>query len=207
MKLWSNAWIWIGAGFFGSLAIACLVLFAYGAGDRGLHAALAATARFAFLFFWPAYASGALTALGLTAFDVLRRRARELGLAFAAALVVHLGLVAWLSIAIALPAVGVFAIFLPAAVLTFLLALLSIATLQAKLPRLIWSRFRSFAMNYVAFAFLVDFVKIPQPLHIRQGLEYVPFAALVVAGAAARLGAWLKRNPPRLASHIRARSR
>src|SRR5271166_5751498 len=62
--------------------------------ERGVPVALAATARLAFLIFWPGYVASALTSLFGSAFSSLREHARELGLAFAAALILHLGLVA-----------------------------------------------------------------------------------------------------------------
>jgi undecaprenyl pyrophosphate phosphatase UppP len=89
--------IWTGSAFCAALGLAALVLAALGAGESGTDVALQVTARFSFLLFWPAYTAGALTALFGPAFEPLKRRAREFGLAFASAHLVHLALVAWLT--------------------------------------------------------------------------------------------------------------
>jgi hypothetical protein len=46
--------------------------------------------------FWPAYTGSVLTTLFGPAFEPIKRRTREFGLAFASAHLVHLALVAWL---------------------------------------------------------------------------------------------------------------
>ena len=91
----------------------------------------------------------------------VRDRARELGLAFAAALTVHLALVAWLIALGAPPALRVFVIFGFGAFLTLLLTLLSIPGLSAHFSRSTLSWFRSLAMTYIALAFLRDFAQRP----------------------------------------------
>src|ERR1700723_1753124 len=58
------------------------------------------TARWSFLFFWLSYAGGAMAILFGPAFAGLARQARALGLAFATALQVHIGLVVWLGVVI-----------------------------------------------------------------------------------------------------------
>jgi hypothetical protein len=58
--------------------------------------ALRMTARWSFLLFWVAYAGGALATLFGPALAPLSGRGREFGLAFAAAHLVHIGLVIWL---------------------------------------------------------------------------------------------------------------
>ena len=88
-----NRCVWIAMAFFASLGLAIGILASFGDEQRGVSIALQATARLAFLFFWPAYVGGALTFLFGDLFLPIRRHARELGLAFAAALFVHLGLV------------------------------------------------------------------------------------------------------------------
>ena len=85
--------VWIAMAFFAPLGLAIGILASFGDEQRGVSIALQATARLAFLFFWPAYVGGALTFLFGDLFLPIRRHARELGLAFAAALLVHLGLV------------------------------------------------------------------------------------------------------------------
>lgn len=57
-----NPWAWMAVAFGASLALASTVIVVFGA-HRGVYVALAATARLAFLIFWPAYAGGALASL------------------------------------------------------------------------------------------------------------------------------------------------
>jgi hypothetical protein len=60
---------------------------------NALVTALRLTARWSFLLFWMAYTGSAMGALFGPAFEVLARRGREFGLAYAAAHLIHLGLV------------------------------------------------------------------------------------------------------------------
>ncbi len=82
-----HTWIWIAAAFCASLGLAVCIIAVFGI-HRGVNLALPATARLAFLIFWPAYTGAALTSLFGNVFSPLRARARDLGLAFAAALLV-----------------------------------------------------------------------------------------------------------------------
>ena len=86
--------VWMGSAFCAALGLAALALAALGPGVHGTIVALQVTARFSFLLFWLAYAAGAMTTLFGPAFEPLKRRGREFGLAFASAHLVHLGLVA-----------------------------------------------------------------------------------------------------------------
>src|SRR5436305_715941 len=88
--------IWMGAAFGTALGLAAITLSISGIGTTGLGRALRVTARFSFLLFWLAYAGGALKTLFGTAFRPVSWRGRDFGLAFAAAYVVHIGLVIWL---------------------------------------------------------------------------------------------------------------
>jgi hypothetical protein len=92
-----KAAVGIGSAFCAALGLAALVLAALGPGERGTIAALQVTARFSFLLFWLAYTGGAMTALFGPAFEPFKKRAREFGLAFASAHLVHIALVAWLT--------------------------------------------------------------------------------------------------------------
>jgi hypothetical protein len=95
------------------------------------------------------------------AFLPLKEHARDFGLAFAAVMIVHLGLVAWLCTNGAAPPMTTFVIFGIAAAFTYLLALLSNQRVRALLPYKSWPWIRALAMNYVAMAFLYDFTKLP----------------------------------------------
>ncbi len=185
--------LWMGAAFCAALALAACMLAALGVEERGVHAALAATARLAFLLFWPAYSINALTALFGATFQPLKQYAREFGLAFAAALLVHLGLVGLLCLMGAPPDVSTFIFFGIAAAWTYLLALCSIERLhQALGPKYRWL-LSNVGMNYLAYAFIVDFLK--EPLHgdIKHVVRYFPFAVLAVAGPSLRLAAFVRR--------------
>src|SRR5262245_23987158 len=103
--------VWIGSALLASVALAGVVLAVLGTAERGIAVALQATARLAFLLFWPAYTGAALTALFGPTFLPLRRYGRELGLAFAAALLTHLALVSYLIYLGAAPQLMTFIVF------------------------------------------------------------------------------------------------
>jgi hypothetical protein len=179
----------MAAAFCASLAAALAAV----AITREFTAALALSARVAFLFFWPAYAGGALTSLFGGIFLPLKQHARELGLAFAGAILVHLGFVVRLCVVGPAPSTSTFVIFGTAAAFVLLLTLLSISRVRELLPRRFWPPLRFAAMNYIALAFLLDFAKFPLD-DLRQGFAYLPFLALAIVGPALRLAAWVRTN-------------
>jgi hypothetical protein len=134
-----------------------------------------------------------LTSLFGAIFLPLKEHARELGLAFAAAIFVHLGFVVRLCAVGPVPSTETFVIFGTAAAFTFLLALLSISRLRQMLPRASWPAIRFVAMNYIALAFLLDFARFPLG-DLRQSLAYLPFLALAILGPALRLAPWAQNN-------------
>ncbi|MGO8710944.1 MAG: hypothetical protein ACLQUZ_02565 [Rhizomicrobium sp.] len=188
------AWFAIGGAFFVSLGLAVSIVVAFGT-ERGIAMALAATARLAFLVFWVAYAGGPLASLFGDAFSPLKERARDSGLAFAAAMTVHLGLVAWLCAIGPAPTTSTFVIFGVAAAFTYLLALLSNRRVRELLPNQSWPWLRALAMNYIALAFLYDFAKIPT-IDLHNALKYLPFTALAIAAPMVRLAAWARTQWP-----------
>src|SRR6516162_5012097 len=133
MRSWSSPAVWMGLAFCAALILTTNILTVFGAGERGTLLGLQATARFSFLLFWPAYAGSALCALFGQTFLPLKRRGREFGLAFAAAHLPHVGLVAWLSFIGAAPPRGTFVFFGIAVVFTYLLALFSLASARLAL--------------------------------------------------------------------------
>ena len=183
--------LWPVLSFVAALGLALTVLVAVGIDDEGLHAALLATARLAFLLFWFAYAGGALASLFGSTFEPVRRRAREFGLAFAAALLVHLGLVASLYVIGDSPPVRTLLVFGIAALCVYGLALGSIRRLQHALGARAWSLLRFAGMNYVAAAFALDFLRDPFEAGLFHELMYWPFAALALAGPGLRVAAAL----------------
>jgi hypothetical protein len=159
-----------------------------------LGVALRATARWSFVLFWLASTGSALATVFGPAFQSLARRGREFGLAFASAHLVHLGLVAWLLYFATTPfprspliffSVGIFWIYL--------LAILSIRRLSARLNPRIWRVVRILGIEYIALVFLVDFAKNPFHGGAMNLIGYLPFQALAIAGPLLRLVAAVKR--------------
>jgi hypothetical protein len=187
-----NAWVWMAAAFCASFGLATGIVAFFGM-VGGVYIALAATARLAFLLFWPAYVAGALTSLFGNVFSPLREHARDFGLAFAAAVLVHLGLVVCLCVIGHAPSVGTFLIFGVAAGFTYLLALLSVQRVRQALPQKLWLPIRAVAMNYIALTFLIHFHR-PHLTDLSSAVQYSPFAALAIVGPMLRLAAWAKSH-------------
>jgi hypothetical protein len=193
MRSWPPAALWIAFSFGAALALAALTLTALGSSERGTGVALQLTARLSFLLFLPAYAGGAVTSLFGPAFQILKRYGREFGLAFASAHLVHLGLVAWLSYIGAAPPLNSFVFFGVAALLTYLLAAFSIERLRKKLGDFSWWSLSAIGLNYIAFAFAVDFLRYPLNSDIKHLAGYTPFAILSILAPLVRAAAFLQR--------------
>jgi hypothetical protein len=193
----SETWIWMAAAFGASLGVGLASLVV--SRNRDITIALAMSARVAFLFFWPAYVGGALTSLFGSLFMPFKKHTRDFGLAFAAAISVHLSFVAYFCLIGHAPSKKTFIIFGSAAAFTYILALLSIGRVRQALPPSIWPPIRFVAMNFIAFAFLVDFKRLPLN-DLRESLIYLPFTSLAIIGPALRIAAWvqnhLSRNYP-----------
>jgi hypothetical protein len=185
--------VWMGLAFCVALGLAALTLAVLGPGVHGTVAALRVTARFSFLLFWLAYTAGAMTTLFGPAFEPLKRRGREFGLAFASAHLVHLGLVAWVTYIGHAPARGVFLFFGLAALWIYLLALFSIPRLQKALGSKGWWFLRVVGLNYIAYAFATDFLGYPQFGSFKYLVGYLPFVALSVVGPLLCLAAFVQR--------------
>jgi hypothetical protein len=193
MRSRSAEW-WMGAAFVANLCLAGVILAVRGAGVHGTETALAATARVSFLWFWTAYAGGAIANLFGPAFLPLKQHGREFGLAFAAALLVHLGLVGWLCFIGAVPARGVFLVFGTAAAFTFALAFVSFGNLHELLGPKAWQLLRIVGMNFILYAFLKDFLRDPLLGGTRHLVEYLPFTVMAIAAPLLRLAAWRIRR-------------
>jgi hypothetical protein len=192
------AWIWIIGALGGALAFAVAVLAGYGTGPDGLRLGLRVTARWSFLFFWLSYAGGALAILFGPVFAGLARRARALGLAFAAALAVHIGFVVWLGVVTGqIPLQGgVLWFFLVALFFTCLLVLLSFGIGIRSLGAL-WRPLLFLATTYILIAFGRDFVLGALDQRTQQWLyavEYLPFALLSLIAIPLRLAAFLRQR-------------
>jgi len=192
------AWVWMVGALGGALALAGAVLAGYGTGPVGIGQAVRYTARWSFLFFWLSYAGGAMAILFGPAFAGLARRARALGLAFATALQVHIGLVVWLGVVTGqIPLQGaILLFFLVALFCTYLLVLLSFGIGTRNLGRL-WRPLLFLATTFILIAFARDLVPAALGQNVRYwryAVEYVPFALLSLIAIPLRLAAFLRRR-------------
>lgn len=205
----SRAAPWMGAGLLGSVALATVALVWLGTGQRGTLTALQLTARWAYLFFWPAYAGGALASLFGARFQPLARRARVLGLAFAAAMLGHITMIVRLYAIsarepIPLSSAIYFGIGL---VFAYTLALFSIPALAARLSARARPWLFTLGLEYIALAFLRDFLHDPFARGLEHLIGYLPFVALAGLALLLRLivygkrlrGAFARRRAARLA--------
>jgi hypothetical protein len=199
-----TSWMW--AAFLIALALAITVLVIFGIGERGTSIALRATARWSFLLFWFAYAGGAMAWLCRPHFAGLARHGRELGLAFASAQVVHVGLVLWI-IHIAKGPSGAMLFFWVGIFCTYLLALFSVPRLRDALEPRLWRIFRTIALEYIALAFAADFILAPLQADglSKYPLTYLPFALMLVSGAGLRFAAYSSRESRHLRENLPAR--
>ena len=186
-----SAALWMGAAFAINCLVTAIIFATFGAGLHGAQIALMATARVSFLWFWTAYAGGALEPLFGVAFKPLKQYGREFGLAFAAALLVHLCLVAWFCYVGGAPKLGVFIFFGTAALCAYIMALFSLKFLHQMLSQDLWWLLRTVTMNFILFAFFVDFIKIPFDDGIWRIVKYLPFTTLTLAAPMLRLAAWV----------------
>src|ERR1051325_7651682 len=74
----------------GAVGLGCASLTVFGTGTRGIRHSLEITARWSYLWFWVAYAGGALCKAFGERFRFAAKHRREFGLAFATAHSIHL---------------------------------------------------------------------------------------------------------------------
>jgi hypothetical protein len=187
--------IWMGGAFAMALAVAVATLALRGTGRDGTILGLQLTARWSYCFFLLAYTGGPLTTVFGPTFQPIAKRGRDLGLAFAAAHLAHLSLVVWLYHISSRPPVSTFSAvyFGIAALFTYLIALFSVPRLFAMLPPLLWRLLLTIGMEYIALAFLRDFLQNPFHRGLAALLLYLPFLALSCAALLLRMGAYIKR--------------
>jgi hypothetical protein len=199
----------MGFAFGAALILTAAVLTLFGAGKRGTLLGLQMTARFSFLLFWPAYAGSALCALFGQTFLPLKRHGRAFGLAFASAHLAHVGLVAWLSYIGVAPSRGTFVFFGIAVGFTYMLALFSVASLHQALGPAGWWLLRTIGLNYILYAFAVDFLRYRDFGTAKFWVGYLPFDILVIAGPqlwGAAFLLWAERQAVALYRSSRLRS-
>jgi hypothetical protein len=188
---------WMAASFAVALAIVIAFRLGAGAGER-VSGALRATARWSFILFWLATVGRALAALFGERFEALAAHARDLGLSYASAHLVHLGLVVWVYFYAIVhgtqaPSRNTLIFFGIGVFWTYLIALLSVRPLAAKLSARTCRILRTTGVEYIALAFFVDFFKSPFQNGFAHIASYAPFVVLSVAGPLLRLAAVGKR--------------
>lgn len=189
--------IWMAVAFAVALALVVGLRVVAGPGER-VTGALGATGRWSFALFWLATVGRALLSLFGTKFQSLAAHARDLGLSYASAHVVHLGLVVWiyyyaLSHGTQTPSLLTLIFFGIGVFWTYLIALLSIPAFAAKFSVRTCRILRTIGVEYIALAFLVDFCKTPFGEGFAHVANYAPFVVLSVAGPLLRLAAAGKR--------------
>jgi hypothetical protein len=197
---------WMAMSFGVALAIVLAIGLAPVPGDK-LIIALKVTARWSFAFFWLASSGGALATLFGSRFKSLAARARDFGLSFASAHVVHLGLVGCLYYFYIGPPNFILIIFGIAAFWTYLLALLSIRRVSAALSPGLVRILRTVGVEYIAIAFLYDFAKNPLGRGVAHLVSYLPFLLLAIAGPLLRISAAVKRSRQQTPINFTGRAR
>jgi len=186
----------MAAAFLVSLALAAIVLAIFGIGESGTALGLRVTARWCFLLFWAAYSGGGAAKFCGPRFGILARYGREFGLAFASALLVHVGLVLWL-IYVAADQRSPMMFFWVGVLCAYALALFSLPRLRDLLGPRLWRILREVALQYIALVFAVDFIL--EPLQAggpeKYTLTYLPFVIMLLGGAGLRLAAFARRRP------------
>lgn len=203
----SRALPWIVTAFAGGIALSAAALFLRGTGRSGTVTGLLLTARWAYGFFWAAYIGGPLTTVFGRKFQPLARRGRELGLAFAAAMLMHVTLVAWLyhiSIHPPLP-LGSALFFAVGLGFVYVLAVCSMPALAMRIPPSARRVIFTTGTEYIAVAFLSDFLKNPFGHGFEHLVAYGPFVTLALLATLLRLisyaARFARRDRPPATSH------
>jgi hypothetical protein len=184
---------WMAGALVVALAIVLIIRTVAAPGAR-VSGALQATARWSFILFWCAYAGNALTVVFGPRFQAIADRCRDFALSYASAQLAHIGMVAWMMLTSDTPFGRTELIFFGIAVFwTYLLALLSIKRLAAKLDPKLLRTVRTIGVEYIAFVFLVTFAKNPFQGGVVNLVIYLPFIALAIAGPIIRFAAVAKR--------------
>jgi hypothetical protein len=140
----------------------------------------------------------ALTTLFGHRFRALAAHARDLGLSFASAQLVHLGVVVWVYYYAFVhgtdaPARSTLIFFGIGILWTYLIVLMSFSPVAARLDARTRRILRTIGVEYIGLAFIVDFFKSPFQDGFAHVATYAPFALLAIAGPLLRLMAAAKR--------------
>ena len=81
----------------------------------------------------------------------------------------------------AVPVLGVFIFVGTAATFLYLIALCSIARVRQAIGTIGWRLLQIVGMNFIAFAFAVDFFRMSDGFSLKYAVSYLPFAVLSVA--------------------------
>ena len=186
---------WTGAALLGGLV---LVLVAYSTAlpKDQFWVALRWTARWSFVWFFLASWSAALGVLFGARFRPLAVRAREFGLAFASAHLVHVALVAIMLYGATTPFARQPLILFGIGVgFAYVMALITLsARLRAILGPQAWRAFRIIGIEYINYAYYWDFRGRTFHKGAINLLIYAPFLALTLAGPAVRLAALVHKS-------------
>jgi hypothetical protein len=185
-----------------ALVMVIVIRLNFGPRERMVNA-LQATARWSFALFWLATVASPLRTLFGSKFKTLAQHARDLGLCYASAHLVHLGLVVWMFMVSVPDLSRQFVIFFGAGVFwTYLLAALSFGAVSGAIGARAARVLRIIGVEYLSLVFFVDFNKDPMEGGPRRIAYYAPFLALTIAGPLLRLAALAKRQlyPSRLAA-------
>ena len=182
----------MATGLLVAAALAAIILTVFGAAERGIDIALQGTARWSFLLFWLAYVGRPSEKLFGAFFHPLAGLGREFGLAFAASMIVHVGLVLWLFYILTGPS-GTMMLFWSGIFFTYLLALFSVPALRRALSPLMFGLVFTFGMEFIAFVFATDFILLPlQADTVKHPLGYIPFAIMLISAAVLRAAAFAR---------------
>jgi hypothetical protein len=199
------------AGLTVAATLVAVIFVRHGVGEQSTIRSLQITARWSFLLFWLAYSGGAMARLFGRRLARLARHGRDIGLAFGASQLVHVGLVLWL-IYLAPGPRGGMVFFWVGILCVYLLALFSLPSLRIALGTRFWQTFCTAALEYIALAFATDFILLPlnglgsnaQTGFSNYPLHDVPFATMLVAGLTLRLASFSRRHDEGRAEYLKS---
>jgi hypothetical protein len=126
--------------------------------------------------------------------NILVQYRRDFGLGYAAAHLVHVGLVAHLVSMSDRPFLeAIMPFFAVGVVWTYLLALSSWERLSNLFSPSFWRALRNIGLEYLALIFFSDLVLLPIRTHTNHPFEYLPFSILIIAGPILRMAAATQR--------------